>query len=468
MRSPRNVAAALILIGGPLLGACTSTSGTDGSTSGQPPASSRASGSSGAPTTAPSVVPVTVEGMLTGPGVDDSSISLGLLVEPAADRGFTAGLKLWQDTVNTTGGICHRTIQIATPDPASTAPTGLDASYEQLGRSTLGLITLETGAPGLSLSSRIRADGVQALTPEGLSTQLAGASPVILGATNDILAINAAAYLLSSGTLVAGGTLGVLVDDSAAAADALAGLTWWARANNITLHALQSDDEVPQDIRAVFAATDPSAVATLLTATARPVAGSGGASSVGSNVTTAAGSGAAGPTESAPPAGSVAGSVLDGAPTGPVIVTTLDGYLPAAIPAGQAGRLLVATVTPASGAKHPGVLAVDTAFADAGGTDAGPRMLEGYATGEAWARILEPMCEAEKLTRASAAEMLKTLSPASPDSLFGPTSPAAQVTAGQAASRVSAISQADPGAPSGLKPVTLLESAPGIADYKPG
>ncbi|WP_154674337.1 hypothetical protein [Nakamurella lactea] len=472
MRRSRPAVAALIITGGLLTSACTSTATPDGPTPGTAVATSGSGGRTPAPTTAPSVVPVTVDGMLTGPGVDDASISLGLLVDPATDRGFTAGVNLWRDTVNNTGGICNRTIQIAGPDP-STAAT-LDESYENLGRSTLGLITLEPGAKGLSLASRIRADGVQAFTPEGLSEQLAWPSPVVLGATDDILAINAAAYLLSAKVLTAGSTLGVLVDDSARATDALTGLAWWAKTNGVTLRVLRSGDAVPQDIPAVFAATTPEQVATLLTATA-PGASPG--SAVASGASSAAGTGTAGSAISEPatesgtagsePATS-GGTADDGAATGPIVVTTLDGYLPAGMPAGQWNRLLVATVTPSSGADHPGVLAVDTAFADAGGTDPGPRMLEGYATGEAWSRLLEPMCAAKKLTRASAAEVLKGLAPASPDSLFGPTNPAAQVTAGQAASRVSAISRADPGLSTGLKSVTLLESAPGIADYRPG
>jgi hypothetical protein len=411
--------------------------------------------------------------MLTGPGVDDASISFGLLVDPASDRGFTAGVKLWRDTVNGTGGICDRTIQLTVPN--SSAAPDLDSAYQTLGRDTLGLITLEPGATGLSLASRISADGIQAFTPEGMSAQLRGASPIVLGATDDILAINAAAYLASAKVLAAGSTLGVLIDDSARASDALAGLTWWARTNNVTLRVLQAGEPVPHDIPAIFAATSPSQVSALLAATApsattptgggTPSAGSTDTGSSSAQVPATTGSDLQSST--APGPSGETSDAAPGSPTGPVVVTTLDGYLATGLPAGQENRLLVATVTPASGADHPGVLAVDTAFADAGGTDPGPRMLEGYATGEAWARLLQPMCAAKKLTRASAAELLKTLAPASPDSLFGPTNPAAQAGSGQAASRVSAISQADPSLPGGLKPVTLLESAPGIADYRP-
>src|SRR6476469_8422871 len=42
--------------------------------------------------TAESITPVTPDGLLTGPGVSDSTITLGLLVDAARDRGFTQGV----------------------------------------------------------------------------------------------------------------------------------------------------------------------------------------------------------------------------------------------------------------------------------------------------------------------------------------------------------------------------------------
>ena len=58
------------------------------------------------------ITPVTPDGFLTGPGVTDESITLGVLVDPDRDRGFTAGVELWQQTVNTSGGLCGRTLEL--------------------------------------------------------------------------------------------------------------------------------------------------------------------------------------------------------------------------------------------------------------------------------------------------------------------------------------------------------------------
>jgi len=420
-------------------------------------------------TAATTVDPVTVEGMITGPGVDDASISLGMIVDPATDRGFAAGVTLWRDIVNARGGICGRTIQITTAATGSTT----DEAYTQLGRSTLGLILLEQGEPGRQVAARIRADRIPTLTPEGHRGDLAGtSSPVILGATDDILAVNAAAHLLSSGVIPQGGSLGVVLDDPATADDIRTALSWWAARNHIRLLELHLGEAVPADIQAIFADAAPQRIADLLTSTSGAGAGAGSAPSgpASGQASGDPGSPSTGDRASVGPAvnGTAAGTHPAIAARGPIIATTLNGYLPAFFPADGAGRLQVATVTPSPGADHPAVLAVRTAYADSGHSNPGPRLLEGYATGETWARLLEPMCAARTLTRTAVAEQLRGLAPASSDSLFGPTDPAMQLSAGLSASKVSAMSEADPTASGGLRPITLLESAPGIGDYRAG
>lgn len=86
--------------------------------------------------------------------------------------------------------------------------------------------------------------------------------------------------------------------------------------------------------------------------------------------------------------------------------------------------------------------------------------------GEAWGRVLEPMCSARTLTRAAATAQWAALAPAAADSIIGPTRPADQLTATLPNSRVSALSVVDPALVTGLRPLTLLESAPDIAEYR--
>src|SRR6478672_10885739 len=82
------------------------SSGPDGTV-----ASTPRTASSAAPTTT-SLVPLTPDGLQTGPGVEADRITLGLLVDPTLDRGFSAGVRLWQSTINRTTGVCGRTIEL--------------------------------------------------------------------------------------------------------------------------------------------------------------------------------------------------------------------------------------------------------------------------------------------------------------------------------------------------------------------
>lgn len=433
-----------------------------------------------APTTAPSFTPVTDSGLVTGPGVDDASISLGVIVDPGTDRGFTAGLQVWRESVNSGGGICGRTIELV----SGTAGLSDDQAYREVGRRTLGLILLPQNRSRVSLGDAVRHDRIPAVTPEGrLSDLTAGTgSPVVLGATDDVIAINTAAAWLAGGTLTVDDTLAVLIDGDPAGSDAVTGLSWWAARTGVTLAVLGPDDPIPAGVPAIYAATSPVAVGDLLRRTTSavdrgyPGASSGAAGSETAPSTDATGSSrTASSTGGTPSTGtaSAAGTATTiggpgySAPSGPLVATTIDGYLPQDIPVDQAARLQIATVTPAYGAPHPVASAVQEAFTQSTATP-GIRSLEGYATGNAWARLLEPMCTARTLTRSAAAALLASAGPAAPDSLFGPTLPANQVTSGLPASRVSALSVADPTSPTGLRPVSLLESAPAIGQYRKG
>ena len=104
--------------------------------------------------TSVSITPVTPDGLVTGPGVTDESISLGLLIDPAADRGLSDGVRLWQQAVNNSGGLCGRTVQlVATGDTG--VPADLLAAYDAIGRSVLGLISVPPPDSAVSLNSKI-------------------------------------------------------------------------------------------------------------------------------------------------------------------------------------------------------------------------------------------------------------------------------------------------------------------------
>ena len=70
---------------------------------------------------------------------------------PSTDRGFSAGVRLWQSTVNRTTGICGRTVVLRSAEPAAPTPA-LTALPEVWRRVTLGLITLPGCVPATATS----------------------------------------------------------------------------------------------------------------------------------------------------------------------------------------------------------------------------------------------------------------------------------------------------------------------------
>jgi len=421
---------ALVAMGAVLIGGCDSV--LDRPT--------RTTGTAAAPTTVSTpttqtITPVTPDGLITGPGVTDETITLGVLVDPDRDRGFSDGIELWQQAVNTSGGLCGRSVQLAA-NGSGGAPFDVVEGYDAVGRTVVGLITLPPPTEAVALNSMIAADQIPTLTPTGTSTQLGPARPIVIGPTQDILAINALDFLSRTGAIQSGGTVGVLTDGSAVADNALAGATWWAAAQDVVLdiRTVERDDNGTEpgaltdwgDASFVLALTDAQTTGELVTAT----------------------------------------------PTGPTVVTMIDGYDPAswsaaALEAATAGRVLVSTAAPAYGSDYPAAVAVASRAAAAGLTNPGPRLLDGYATGQSWARMLIQACNERTVTRSALQSAATTVGAASVDFLYGPSDPSAPVLSGLPATRVSAMSSANPSAPSGLTPLTWPEAATDIEDYVP-
>lgn len=416
-------------------------------------------------TTPVSITPETPDGLLTGPGVTDTTIDLGVLADPAGDRGFTDGVRLWQRSVNSTGGRCGRSIQIRAAGDDG-IPADPAAAYRTIGTSVLGLLTLPAAAPGSgpdatgdpateasgpgtvtiaasagsnraptgasgggSLAAAIAADQVPAVTPTGSSAELGPGRPIVVGATADILAINGLQYLLGSGALAPGDVVGVLSDGSATARNVEQGARWWAAENGLDLQVRGTGEAAAgwPAARVVVAPVTPAAVATVL---------------------------------------------ADG-PEVPVL-TLAGGFDPGSWPAGvtaaAAERLFVATPAPAFGSDYPAAVTVSSLAAASGPGDdgaAGVHTLDGYASGAAWGRLIDAACADRALTRSGIWTAAGTVGPAPAASLFGASDPALVVQSALPATRASSVSRADPSAPTGLRSLTTLEEAPGIEDYQP-
>lgn len=402
------------------LAGCTSgaTLGSSGtvtlSTTGPTSADQRTSTTAGT-TTSISPTPVTPDGLVTGVGVDDTTITLGVLVDAGVDRGFSAGVGLWQKAVNVGGGICGRTISTVSNGNSSTP-----SAYPRIAAASLGLLTEPAPDNLATLNARVSADQLPALTTTGSSATLTSTGPVVIAATADIQAINTLAYLLSTGRLKRGSVLGTLTDSSAQATNALAGAQWWAQANGVDIQSRSSGAAATgwPKVDAVLVMAGAAEVQATLDATAAPV----------------------------------------------VVATGIDGYAGVTRPG---GRLLVGLPAPAYGSDNPGAAAVARAFVAAGGTDPGAELMSGYGVAAAWGRLLTKACTQRTLTRSGIRTAMTTVGPASVDSLFGPSDPALVVRSQLPATRVSSVALADPTAPAGLRPLIWLQAAAGIADYVP-
>ena len=420
-RGPVFRSRALLLAALAVCGACTSgaTLGSSGTvtlttissaaTAGRHPVSTGAS-TSIAPT------PVTPNGLLTGTGVDDSTITLGLLIDSDDDRGFSAGVALWQRAVNVSGGVCGRTITTISNAAGESTVT----AYPRVAGSSLGLITKSEAVDGAAIDAKVGADQIPALTPDGSSADLTADGPVVIAATEDIRTINALAYLRSTGSLMPGSTLGTLTDSSARAVNALLGARWWAAANGVAVDARTTG---------TTNASWPGVAAVLVISEAADVA-----------------------------------ATLQATPAAVRVITDLDGYRSTSAPA---GRLLVSLPAPAYGSDNPGAAAVAKAFVATGRTDPGPELMSGYGVAAAWGRLLTQACISRALTHSGVRAAMTTTGPASVDSLFGPSDPALVVRSQLPATRVSSVALADPSAPAGLRPLIWLQAAPGIATYVP-
>ena len=366
--------------------------------------------------------------MVTGPGVDDTSITLGLLVDPSLDRGYAEGFDLWRTSVNDARRGCGRIVRVVAAGHDG-IPSALPAGYLATARDILGYVTLARGSDAATLARYAGGDGIPALTTEGTSGQLAEPGPVVIGPTDDIMAINAFGYL-SSAKLLGDGPLGVVSDGSAAADDALSGLRWAADQAKVTLDVRSAGGDLSSwgAAQAVYSLASPAATVNLLAST----------------------------------------------PATLTVMTVLDGFDPAMLAANPAAsaavaakRLLVVTATPAFGSDHPASVAVAGAFAASGGADPGVRLLEGYAAGAMWGRLLDAACAATTLTRSGVMTAMTTIGPAPIDSVLGPSDPGQVVNAHLPATRLSAIAVADASVPTGLAPVTWLEAADNVGDYQP-
>lgn len=182
------------------------------------------------------------------PGVSAKQITLGALVPltgqfAAGAEASLDGVNLYWKSINAAGGVCGRKVNVIARDTAYD-PQKTVTAYAAINTQILG-IQLLTGTPTTeAVLPQLSQDGMVAV-PMSWSPDLLGkASLPIPGTTYDVDMMNAVDYLLGSGQLKKGDSIGYVYFQGDFGSAGLAGATYAAKLNGVTVHPYQVDPTV--------------------------------------------------------------------------------------------------------------------------------------------------------------------------------------------------------------------------------
>ncbi|MBA3743420.1 ABC transporter substrate-binding protein [Sporichthya sp.] len=316
------------------------------------------------------------DGVKTGPGVTDSTITLGVLTDLSGvfkDFGNTAnaGHQIWLDEVNAAGGICGRQVKLDIRDHGYKADTAKLIFPEQEAKVAAFLDLL--GSPVVAALRQDLKDAQSTAVVGSFSSILLDNPYLLLPSTSyDIDMINGLAYLLKQKIINAGDTVGHVYLEGELGLNGLAGSQYFAKQHGIKLKPVKV---LPTD-------TDMTAVVTNL----RGVKVDALALSTSPTQTTSIATAAKALGLKVPMIGNFPSFV-------PQLLAT-----PAADALSK--MYLVGSIAPFS-STVPKARAVSAAY-EAGGYEFVPNLAVqlGYEMGELMAGVLENACAAKDLTRA--------------------------------------------------------------------
>ncbi len=188
-------------------------------------------------------------GMATGPGVDDSTISLGILTDitgpfAAIDKQQNLGVQLYWDAKNAAGGVCEgRKVKLVTRDH-SYDPQKAVSLYSDMSEQVLAL-QITVGSPTtLAVLPKLKQDGMLAVSMGWSPTLLDSESIIIPGTTYDVEMVNAVDYLIDQKKLAKGDKIGYIYLKGDYGEPGLKGATFAAEAHGMTVVGQQIDPSV--------------------------------------------------------------------------------------------------------------------------------------------------------------------------------------------------------------------------------
>jgi ABC-type branched-subunit amino acid transport system substrate-binding protein len=311
-----------------------------------------------------------------GPGVTKDSITLGVLTDQtgpfaAASAGIAQGRQLYWIAKNAQGGVCNRTVKFSINDHAYNAQTATSL-YAQQQPNVLAFDEL-LGSPMIAaLLPSIQTDQALTMAVSFSSNLLDNPYVVVTGSTYDIEMINAVEWLVDSGKVKKGDTIGHIYLEGDYGENALAGTMLAADKLGLEV-SKQQIQPTTADLTAQVTALDKAGAKVVLLTTTPPQA----ASAVG--VAAAGG-------------------------TNQYFVGSNPTYSPALMRTAAAGALqksyVVVQSTAPFASEEPGPTKVRNEFT-ANFPNATPNQFVnyGYAQGELMAQVLDTACASKDLTR---------------------------------------------------------------------
>jgi hypothetical protein len=151
-------------------------------------------------------------GDAAAPGVSDSTIKLGMLLDLSgafAGSGKTsnAGSQLAVDEINAAGGVCGRKIELVVRDHGYDVQKAVTA-YDEVTPDVLGHLNIYGSAVTTALREKVAADDVLVSLTAFAPNLLGDPHVIVVGSTYDVQAVNSVDWLMRQGMLKSGDTLG--------------------------------------------------------------------------------------------------------------------------------------------------------------------------------------------------------------------------------------------------------------------
>jgi ABC-type branched-subunit amino acid transport system substrate-binding protein len=383
-------------------------------------------------------------GVKTGPGVTDTTIKLGSLVDLTAvfaplSKSVVQGIQLFWKEQNAAGGVCDRTVEVSVKDHGYDPQKAVSA-YRELSGDVLAMQTV-LGSPVMTaLKPTIDQDGMMAGFAGWSASALGNERIMLLGTTYDIEAISGLDFLMREKGIKKGDKVGHVYFEGDFGENALRGSQYLAEQAGLTIVG-QKIKPSDTDLSAQVAALRNAGVTAILVS--------------------------AGPTQTASVAG-VAKSVGLNVP----IMSNGPGFTPQLLntPAGAALREnlhVVSSMAPPS-LDAPAARELQQAFTaeypDAPPTQVGS--LFGYVQSQVTKDVLEKACANKDLTRQGVVTALRQLSGLDTGGLV--SGPLDFTKPDQPPTRAVYISRVDAGVPGGLSAIGGAVEAEPARDYQPG